>query len=328
VNKIRIILLIGVLVGLIGTLALAEKEPLLIYTSCPIEIMTKIGEAFEAENPSINLEIFRSGTGTVTAKVATEREAGKVLADLIWVADYAYYESLKDINLLYQYKSPEASNLPSSLVDPDYYYYGARIFSMVIAYNTLEVDDPPTRWADLLDEKWKGLVVTGNPLYSGSNVVATTALSREYGLSYFRNLRANEIAVVRGNSQAAAEIAAGAYFVGFTLDNIARNLKIAGSPIDLVYPEDGAVLLPSPIAIVSSSEHIEAAKLFINFVLSPAGQRALVEFGSYIPARADVAGPPDVPSLEELNVLELELEFLLNNKAFYTDQFVKILLEE
>jgi len=316
------------LAGLLGLPALADKETLMVYTSCPIEIMTEIERVFEAAHPDIDVQVYRSGTGTITAKIAAEREAGKILADIVWVADYAYFESLKGLDLLYPYESPEAENLPSIFVDPDRCYYGARIFSMVIAYNTLLVDDPPRRWTDLLDKRWRGQVVTGNPQYSGSNVVATTALCLEYGLSYLKGLRGNEIAVVRGNSQAAAEIAAGAYMVGFTLDNIARGMKAQGSPIDLVYPEDGAVFLPSPIAIIKTSEHIGAAKTFVDFVLSPAGQEALVEYGSYIPARPDVAPPPDTPTVDQIHVMDLPLSFLMANKDFYTDQFIRILLEE
>ncbi|MBC7099172.1 extracellular solute-binding protein, partial [Candidatus Bipolaricaulota bacterium] len=180
------------LAGLLGLPALADKETLMVYTSCPIEIMTEIERVFEAAHPDIDVQVYRSGTGTITAKIAAEREAGKILADIVWVADYAYFESLKGLDLLYPYESPEAENLPEIFVDPDRCYYGARIFSMVIAYNTLLVDDPPRRWIDLLDPKWRGQLVTGNPQYSGSNVVATTALCLEYGLSYLKGLRENE----------------------------------------------------------------------------------------------------------------------------------------
>ena len=322
---------VAMALGLVLALGvLVQAENLLIYTSCPIEIMTSIEQAFEAANPDIDLEVYRSGTGTVTAKIATELEAGNVLADLVWVADYAYYESLKELDLLLAYDSPEATSLPSSLVDPDGYYYGARLFAMVIVYNTTLVTDPPERWTDLLDPLWEGQVVSGNPQYSGSNVVTSVALGMRYGLSYFEQLRANGAAIVRGNSQAAAEVAAGAYLVGFTLDNMVRNLKAEGSPVDLVYPEDGAVLLPSPIAIVKSTDNPDAAKKFVDYVLSPVGQQALVDFGSYVPVRSEVSPPPGAPSLLEITdlAIDLDIQFLIDNKTFFTEHFVRIMLEE
>ena len=100
------------LAGLLGSTVLAEKETLMVYTSCPIEIMTEIERVFEEDHPDIDVQVYRSGTGTITAKIAAEREAGKVLADIVWVADYAYFESLKELDLLHPYESPEAVNLP------------------------------------------------------------------------------------------------------------------------------------------------------------------------------------------------------------------------
>jgi len=330
VRKICLILLVGLLVGSIGVTALAKKEKLLVYTSCPIDIMTQLEQAFEAANPDIDLEIYRSGTGTVTAKITTELEAGKVLADLIFVADYATYERYKALDLLLAYDSPEAVNLPEMLVDPDKCYYGARVFAMIIAYNTAQVTAPPTRWSDLLDTEWWGQIVVADPQYSGSNVVTNVGLALEYGLSYFRELRANEVVVIKGNTKTATEVAAGAFRVSLTLDNMVRGMKAQGSPIDLVYPEDGAILLPSPIAIVKTSEHVAAAKTFVDYLLSAEGQQVLVDIGNYIPARSDVAPPAGAPTLDELiaGSMDIGLDYLLNTKDFYLDQFVTIVIEE
>lgn len=327
---VRVILTLSLLAGLLGIAALAEKEPLLIYTSCPIDIMTQIEAAFEAANPAIDLEIYRSGTGTVTAKIAAELEAGNMLADLIFVADYATYEGYKAQDLLLAYDSPEAANLPEMLIDPDKCYYGARVFAMIIAYNTSLVADPPSRWSDLLDTEWSGQIVVADPQYSGSNVVTNAGLAMEYGLSYFRQLRANEVAIIKGNTKTATEVAAGAYLVSLTLDNMVRGMKAQGSPIDLVYPEDGAILLPSPIAIVKTSEHVDAAKKFVDYLLSAEGQQALVDIGNYVPARSDVAPPPGAPTLDELiaGCVDLGLDYLLATKDFYHDQFVRIVVEQ
>jgi iron(III) transport system substrate-binding protein len=318
------------LVGLFGLVALAGKEPLMIYTSVPIEIMTKIEEAFEAAHPDIDLQIYRSGTGKVTAKIAAEREAGRIQADLIWVADYSYFEELKAADLLYSYESPQVDKLLPAFVDKDHCYYAARVICMIIAYNTTLVspDEAPKTWEDLLDPGWAGLIAMGNPQYSGAVKVLVTALAHRYGIVYFEKLRANDIAIVKGNSKTAAEVAAGAYDVGVTLDYIVRNNKAQGSPIDLVYPDDGAVMIPSPIGIVKTSDHLGAAKNFLDFVLSPEGQQAIVKYGSFIPVRTDVPLPEGAPSLDELKVLDVPLDYLTKNKDYYTDEFVRIVMEQ
>ncbi|MDD5645956.1 MAG: hypothetical protein PHW86_02165, partial [Candidatus Bipolaricaulis sp.] len=115
-RKNLMLVLVLSFVAAAGIVGLAEKEPLLIYTSCPTEIMSAIEQDFEALNPTIDLQVYRSGTGTVQAKIAAEKEAGRILADLIWVAEYSYCETLKDQDLLFPYLSPQAASLPASLV--------------------------------------------------------------------------------------------------------------------------------------------------------------------------------------------------------------------
>lgn len=321
-------LMVGGIMLLFG-FGLMARDTVLLYTSVPIEIVTRLQKAFETAYPDIKLDSYRAGTGVIAAKIATEKEAGRILADLVWVADYTYLEDLKKQDLLYKYLPPEAANVPAALVDPDGYYVGGRVFTMVIAYNTNFVSDPPRRWTDLLDQKWKGELVTGNPEYSGSNVVAATVLGMEYGLSYFRGLRKNGMAVVRGNSEAAAAVIAGEYMVGLTLDNIVREQQALGLPIGMVYPEDGPIFLLSPVGIISTSQSLEAAKTFVNYVLSVEGQQALVELGMYLPVRLDVPGPMGAPTLTALmdSVMPYSLRDIEANKDFFSRQYLKILTE-
>lgn len=321
-------LMVGGLMLLIG-FGLMARDTVLLYTSVPIEIVTRLQKAFETAYPDIKLDIYRAGTGVIAAKIATEREAGRILADLVWVADYTYLEDLKKQDLLYKYLPPEAASVPAALVDPDGYYAGGRVFAMVIAYNTNLVTDPPQRWTDLLDPKWKGELVTGNPEYSGSNVVAAAVLGMEYGLSYFHGLRENEMAVVRGNSEAAAAVIAGEYLVGLTLDNVVREQQALGLPIGMVYPEDGPIFLLSPVGIMSTSQSLEAAKTFAGYVLSVEGQQALVELGMYLPARLDVPGPVGAPTLTELmdSVMPYTVREIEANKDFFSREYLRILIE-
>ncbi|HDG97322.1 MAG TPA: extracellular solute-binding protein [Desulfobacterales bacterium] len=321
--------------GLWAVTASGERVSILLYTSVPIEIMTKIEETFEAVNPDIDLVVFRTGTGKLKAKIATECEVGKIEADLIWVADFTYYETLKEMRcgtlvgqLLY-YKPPAAAAIPAELYDKEGYYYGARIINMVIAYNTTLVQEPPRKWKDLLDEKWKDQIIMGNVLYSGALVDTMGALVMRYGLEYFEKLRENGAVVVRSNTGAAKAIAAGEYPVGITLDYIVRNLKAKGSPIDLVYPQDGPVVIPSPIAIVASTDQPEAAKRFVDYLLSKEGQETLVKLGNFVSVIPEVSPPPGAPALEELMemAMPLDWDWIRRNMEWLNEQWTRIMLD-
>ncbi len=277
-------------------------EKIMLYTSVPTEIMTAIADAFMAENPTIEVEVFRSGTGTIQTKIAAEAEGGNLQADVIWVAEFSYYETLKKQGLLAQIFPEEADALPDNFKDPEDYYYAGRLINMVIAYNTYELtpETAPQSWTDLTDSKWYDNFVIPNPEYSGAAVAAVGALSINYGWEYFEDLRKNETVVVRGNSDVAQKVAAGEFPIGMTLDYIARGLRENGSPIDIVYPKDGTIAIPSPVAVMKGTDNMEAAMVFINYILSEKGQKALVELGSLVPIRSDVNPPPNTPPAGEI----------------------------
>lgn len=84
-------------VGFTQSLFAQQKEKIMLYTSVPTDIISAIEEAFEKENPDIDLEFVRAGTGKIKTRIATECEAGHIVADLIWVAEFSYYEDLKEL---------------------------------------------------------------------------------------------------------------------------------------------------------------------------------------------------------------------------------------
>jgi len=328
-RKLWYVLWANLLVTVLFIPASFGKQSITIYTSVPTKIMTKIEKAFEAGYGDIDLNVFRSGTGKIAAKIAAEREAGGVKADIIWLADFAYYDTLKGKGLLMPYKTKAAKGIPEALVDKDGYYYGARMICMVLAYNTGAVKNPPKNWKALQDAKWSGSIVMPNPHYSGAALDTFGALTMNYGLSYFQKLRKNKAVVVRGNSGAARKIAGNEFSVGLTLDYIVRNLKAKGSPIDLVYPEDGTVAIPSPIAIIKGTKNSAAAKKFLDFAVSDKGQETLRQLGNFIPVRPNLASPANTPSLSDLmsTAMAIDWEYIRQNTKWLKNQFSTIMLD-
>ena len=73
-------------------------------------------------------------------------------------------------------------------------------------------------------------------------------------------------------------------------------------PIDIKFPDDGAVIVPGPVGILKDSKRPNAARLFTNFMYSKEYSQALVSTYNY-PLRSDVAPPTGVPKLEKIKVL-------------------------
>lgn len=314
-----LLLCLSVLLTVSGCTSEKSEKDLLCYTSIPLEIMSDIKTDFELKYPDIglvvpdldseppdpnaedvNLKVYREGSGQVIAKLAAEREAGGIKADILWIAEPSYYYTLKEYDELFSYQSVWLDKVPERFRDEDYTYWGARVFTMVIAYNPDKVETPPQNWAELTDPKWKDEIVIANPNYSGASLILVGALVEKFGWDYFTQLSENGMAVVKGNSVVAAKIASGEFSLGITIHNIVLDMKKSGSPIDQVYPDDGYVVIVSPVAIINNSDRKELAKTFLDYVLSEGGQRILVEKGNFIPVRNDVEGPPNTPPREKL----------------------------
>ncbi|MGA9871805.1 MAG: ABC transporter substrate-binding protein [Rhodococcus sp. (in: high G+C Gram-positive bacteria)] len=310
-------------VALIGALAACSEpaEPasentaeessggsLTVYTSEPQAKIDALNAEFTAANPGIEVQVFRAGTGDLNARIASERETGKVGADVLLAADAPTFEKYKDDDLLLQYTPADASALNSDIVDPEGYYVGTRIIPTVIAYNTGAVTEPPTAWKDLADPKYKGQITLPNPDVSGAAAFNTAVwLSEEsLGEPWLEGLAANEPIVAESNGPVGQAVAAGTQPIGIVVDYLVRELAAKGSPIALEYPTDGVPYISQPAGIFSGSANQDAAKKYLDFLVSKRGQEIAVE-QQYLPVRGDVGTPDGAPALADLALITPDL---------------------
>ncbi|RLE04961.1 MAG: hypothetical protein DRJ13_02890, partial [Bacteroidetes bacterium] len=134
-----------------------EAEPdtsvsgqVVLYTSESEDKVNEMVADFNEVYPDIEIFIFRTGTGEVTAKLQAEMEGGDIKADLMWFADLDFFRKLSDEDMLLSYM-PEGGDL----VDAQNHYFDnkaheVRYIFNIVAYNTGLVSTPPTGWKDLL----------------------------------------------------------------------------------------------------------------------------------------------------------------------------------
>ncbi len=331
-NLIFIVLIFLLAIVVIFVLNYGNKTQLtgklMLYTSVPIDTINSVKAEFKKRQPGIELNIFRSGTGTVMGRIYNEIDEGQIQADLIWVADFTVGEELKNRGQLMKYKSPQAYNFISFLKDKDDYYYAARLLNMIIAYNTDKVKKVPKYYRDLLNPEHKGRIGLADPSYSGAALytVITLAQSEEFGWDYFVRLYENETQIVKGNTPLIQAIADGELDMGITIDFMVRDLKNKnpGTPIDYIFPEEGVVLVPSPIAITKDCQNLPAAKVFVDFILSKEGQEFLSAQG-ITPVRLDVTPPTGAPTITQMKVIPSNPEEILivkeDSENIFTDIF-------
>lgn len=290
--------------GVLATSASAAN--LVLYTSQPNEDAQATVDGFMAENPDIKVDWVRDGTPKIMAKLMAEIEAGNPAADVLLIADTVTLQRMKEAGQLMAYKSPEAANYDASLYDADGAYYSTKLITTGIMYNTAAAMKP-TSWADLAKPEAKGLVAMPSPLTSGAALIHAQTLAGvpSLGWDYYKALQANGAVAAGGNGAVLKSVASGEKAYGVVVDYMPIREKAKGAPVEFVFPEEGVSAVTEPVAILSTTKNEEAAKKFVDYVLSEKGQEGFLKLG-YIPARNGMPVPEGFPARDTIKVLPID----------------------
>ncbi|MFZ9450124.1 MAG: ABC transporter substrate-binding protein [Alphaproteobacteria bacterium] len=304
----------------------ASAQTLVLYTSQPDKDAAETTAAFSRRNPGVKVEIFRSGTTEIMNKLMAEIAAGDPKPDVLLVAASISRELLKKENRLLAHPGADVANLPAEAYDRDRTYFGTKLITSGIVYNT-GAKERPTSWKDLADAKYRGQIVMPSPLYSGAAAitVSTFAARPDFGWSYIEALmKGNQATAVRGNGAVLRSVASGEKAYGILVDFMALNAKQKGSPVEFVIPAEGLTAVTEPVAILRTARNQAAARAFVDFLLSEEGQKLAVGQG-YLPAHRKVAPPAGYPSVDSLRIMPMDMAGLLAtieaDKKRFADSF-------
>jgi len=157
----------------------------------------------------------------------------------------------------------------------------------------------PASFAELTDPRWAGEVALGDPLTSGTAFTWAVFMEQAYGAEYFEKLRKNGARVAGGNAAVLQKLEGKEAQVGVLLLENALIAQAKGSPIEIRWPDDGAVVIPGYAAILKSSRHAQAAQAVLDVLLSPKGQALIVE-GDMHAADPRLAGPRGQVKVDEV----------------------------
>jgi len=308
-----------------GEVQAQAKGTVTLYTSESLDKVNEMKLDFEKRNPGVSLTIYRSGTQVVISKLQAEFQAGGTLADMVWMADIDYFEDLTKKDLLVPYLPPEADKVPAKFKYEGGPYHEVRLIFNTVAYNTLRVRSRPTSWNDLTDPQWKGKVGVASPFYSGAafSTLGTQVNMPGFGWDFYRKLKQNGVIVEQSNGTVAKKLATGEFSMVSVVDFMVREAKASGSPVDHIWPKEGAILVPTPAGILKGAKNPEGARSFLRYLYSPEGQRLFVQQG-YVPVLPGIEGPKGVPP-EKLEVVLTDQDYIGKHreelKAKYRELF-------
>ncbi|MCA0919783.1 ABC transporter substrate-binding protein [Pseudooceanicola nanhaiensis] len=308
---------------LLSSAAYAETT-LTLYTSQAPEQAQETVDAFEAAHPDIKVEWTRNGTSALMNVMRAEIEAGQVQADVLLVADVINLGELKAGGHLMAYEDAPVADYDAATYDPDMTFFGTKAITTGIAYNP-QIAEPVESWMDLLKEENRGQIAVPSPLYSGAALNHLHALINAEGIGwdFYEGLADLDIVPEGGNGPATKAVASGMAKYAILVDANALRAKADGSPIDYIAPKDGVSFITEPAAIMSTTQHPEEAKLFIDFLLSREGQELVSKQGN-LPILPGVAGPEGFPALEDMKLLGYDADEAVKTNEEVRAKFAEI----
>ncbi len=299
------------------------------YTAMDLPAAESLSRAFEAKYPGIKVKVERSGSERVFQRIAQEYSSKITAVDIVNSADAAHAISWKKEGWLQPYMPEEvAKNYKPGTFDPDGMFATHRVHLSAIAYNTTLVkpEDAPKSYADLLDPKWIGKMVKGNPNYSGTIMTATFQMARDLGWGYFEKLAKMKVMQVQSSTDPPKKIALGERAV--MVDGGHYNVMQAvakGAPLALVYPTEGAPYVSNPAGLFKAAPHPNAARLMHSWMLSGEGQQVMFDVTSCFSMHSGAKPPAGLKPLSEIKTMKEDPEAVALQaeeiKAKYTSYF-------
>lgn len=303
----------------------AVDGTLTLYTSQPNTDAQQSIDAFMQAYPDVKVTFVRDGTTKIMAKLEAELAAGSTPADVLLIADSVTMEGLKARDLLMAHPDADVSAYAVGTHDADKTWFGTKLITTGIMYNTAATMIPSS-WEDLLKDEAKGQLAMPSPLTSGAALIHTATLvgNLDAGWSYYEGLAANGAQASGGNGGVLKQVAGGEKLYGMVVDFLPIREKAKGAPVEFVFPEEGVSAISEPVAILSSTQNADAAKAFVDFLISKEGQELALSQG-YLPAHPDVAVPAGFPDRSAIKVMPFDAAKALKeadaNKARFAEIF-------
>ena len=283
----------------LSSMIISSAHALTVYTAGPGSLAKNLASGFEQQS-GIKVNIFQATTGKVMARL--EAEQANPQADILISASWETAEDLHKRGWLLPFTSANAEKVPQTLKSADYVAQG--ISALGIVWNSKSGTPEPKEWRDLTAPAFKDKVTTPDPALSGASLDLLIGLQNGMGdnaWQLFDDLKKNGMVVSGPNAQAVTPVMQGAKAAVFgAVDYVTYGNIAQGESLKVIFPASGTVIAPRPMMILKSTQHQQEAKAFIDYVLSPEGQKMVAD-AWLMPARTDVAAKR--PLLSELKLL-------------------------
>jgi iron(III) transport system substrate-binding protein len=278
----------------------------------------------------ITVNYVRMSSGEALARVQAEKDNPQF--DIWWGGPIDSFVAAKGEGLLEAYDSPNYANLidPVKYKDADNYWVGIYVGTLGFATNTdwLAANPgvaAPTSWDDLLKPEFTGQVMVAHPSSSGTSYTALATIlqirGEEAGWEYLKQYAAQISQYTKSGAAPAKFVGQGEAAVGIVFSHdIVNEIENNNMPLLLTFPEEGTGYEIGGMAILKGAVHMQAAKLWFDWALTPEAQALGPIYAAY--QAPTVTGVElSHPELLEVNLIDYDFQWAGENKKAFVDKF-------
>jgi iron(III) transport system substrate-binding protein len=261
------------------------KGEVVVYTSRAEALFKPVIEAFNAAYPDIKVTVLNGSNSELAARILEERANPK--ADVLVNSDILTMENLAAEGVFAPNNSPAVMAVPADYRADDGSWVALTLRARVIMYNTdlVSLEELPKKMVDLADPKWKDVIGSANST-NGAMMAQLVIMRNQLGEpateAFIQGLLENNAQFFGGHTDVRKAVGAGELKLGLVNHYYYHLSKAEGAPVGVIYPdqEDGGLGLmvnSTNASIIKGGPNPEMARIFVDFMLSPAGQKIYAE---------------------------------------------------
>lgn len=265
----------------------AKKEGrVVLYTFVGPQVRTAISKAFTAKY-GIELDLVAASPAELVERILREKRTGLMLADLYGAGATSHLLNVKPSGVFASMDSalilPEVKDLNAwyggafPWVDPEHQiaiYMLHPHLVWVVNTSVIGPQDEPKSYQDMLNPRWKGKIVISDPTVPGSGLLWFNTELQRLGRDFFVELARLEPLITRDTRLQVEWAAKGSYSLAIApLPEVVSDFISAGAPLKAYSPPEGQMLTAGTgaLSLMTDAPHPNAAKVYINWILSKEG---------------------------------------------------------
>ncbi|MGH2427565.1 MAG: iron ABC transporter substrate-binding protein [Candidatus Limnocylindria bacterium] len=287
-----------------------------IYSGRSEELVGPLVEQFE-DSTGIIAEIRYGDSAEMAAQILTEGENSP--ADIFFSQDAGALGALAQEGMLAALPSETLDRVEDRFRSPGGEWVGVSGRARVVAYNTETVteSDLPDSILEFTDPQWQGRI--GWAPTNGSFQAFVTAMritqGEDVARDWLEGIQANDPNVYEGNTPALEAVASGEVDVAFInhyylFQAVAEDPDYPAANHFLTGGDPGALVNVAGAAILNTAENDQAARAFVDYLLSAEAQHYFADETYEYPLVEGVEPNEALPALSEIETPEIDLSDL------------------